>query len=78
MNYTNEGVKIKGDEYLAEKLPEDFDVKEIDLTGKRIDAHSLAIAYNDAESEGVDAIKFYFALKEKFIEQQELAKARNA
>ncbi|RUL51103.1 hypothetical protein [Lysinibacillus antri] len=70
INHTNEGVKVLGDDYLKTKLPADFNVNEIDLTGERIGAGLLAVAYNDAESKGIDAIKRYFAIKEKFMEQQ--------
>lgn len=58
---------FKGDEYLAIKLPEGFNVSEIDVSDVRINADAVARAYNDAEAKGIEAIKRYFAIKEKFI-----------
>ncbi|MFP3919351.1 hypothetical protein U5N28_16240 [Lysinibacillus telephonicus] len=74
INYSNEGVRISGDDHLKEKLPEGFDVSEIDLTSERINAESLATAYGYAQYKGIETIKFYFALKDAFLKQQELAK----
>jgi len=77
INYTNEAVLISGDAHLKEKLPEGFDVSEVDLSGERINAENLAIAYGYAQYKGIDTIKFYFALKQAFLKQQELAKVHD-
>ncbi|MBG9456736.1 hypothetical protein ABE61_22665 [Lysinibacillus sphaericus] len=63
---------IKGDEQLFEKLPEGFDVLQVDISDEKIDAHNLAIAANHAEYRGVEAIKRYFAIKAAFERQQAL------
>jgi len=76
INYTKEAVLISGDADLEAKLPEGFDVSEVDLTGERINADTLAIAYGYAQYKGVEMIKFYFALKDAFLKQQELAKVQ--
>lgn len=65
---------IKGDELLEVKLPEGFDVAEIDISDVRINAQALGRAFNDAECRGIEAIKRYFAIKVAFERQQELAK----
>lgn len=68
------GTLITGDAEYLKRLPEGFDVSEVDLTGVRIDAHNLAIAYDYASYKGVEHVKFYAALKQAYIEQQALAK----
>ena len=75
INYTNKEALISGDAKLEEKLPEGFDASEIDLTGERINADNLAIAFEYAQFKGSEAIKFYFALKQEFLKQQEIARA---
>lgn len=65
--------KMGLDSHLKEQLPEGFDVSEVDLTGERINAENLAIAYEYAHYKGIEAIKFYFALKDAFVKQQEEA-----
>ncbi|MET4561553.1 hypothetical protein ABIA69_002721 [Lysinibacillus parviboronicapiens] len=65
---------IKGDEFLEAKLPEGFDVEEIDISDVRINAQALGKAFNNAECRGIEAIKRYFTIKAAFIHQQELAK----
>lgn len=63
---------IKGDEQLFEKLPEGFDVSQVDISDVRIDAHNLAIEADHAQCQGVEAIKRYFAVKAAFEKQQAL------
>lgn len=63
---------IKGDEQLFEKLPEGFDVSQVDISDEKIDAHSLAIAANHAQYRGVEYVKRYFAMKVAFERQRTL------
>lgn len=74
LNHEN-GTLIQGDAEILKRLPEGFDVSEVDLTDVRVDAHNLAIAAGYASYKSVDHVKFYAALKQAYIEQQALAKA---
>ncbi|MFJ7668407.1 hypothetical protein ACIQXI_15005 [Lysinibacillus sp. NPDC097195] len=69
---------IKGDGFLEAKLPEGFDVAEIDVSDVGINAQTVAQAYNDAECRGIEAIKRYFAIKTAFERQQEPKNVHNA
>ena len=60
---------INGDEQLFEKLPEGFDVSQVDISDEKIDAHNLAILANYAQYRGVEAVKRYFAVKAAFERQ---------
>lgn len=69
------GTLIQGDAEILKRLPEGFDVATVDLTDVRIDAHNLAIAAEYGSYKSVDHVKFYAAIKQAFLRQQELAKA---
>lgn len=63
---------IKGDDRLKEKLPEGFNVSQVDISDEKIDAHNLAILADKASYAGVDYVKRYFAIKAAFERQLEL------
>ena len=63
---------IQGDEQLFEKLPEGFDVSQVDISDEKIDAHNLGILANYAQYRGVEAVKRYFAVKAAFERQRAL------
>jgi len=69
---TNAELLIKGDEHVLAKLPEGFDASTFELTDERVDAQSVARAFNDAECKGEQAIMKYAAIRQAFVQQQAL------
>jgi len=69
---------IKGDERLKEKLPEGFDVSQVDISDVRIDAQNLAVAADKASYAGVEYVRRYFAMKVAFERQLELIAEQKA
>lgn len=63
---------IKGDEQLFEKLPEGFEVSQVDISDEKIDAHNLAILADKASYAGVYYVERYFAVKAAFERRLEL------
>lgn len=63
---------IKGDNRLKEKLPEGFNVSQVDISDVRIDAQNLLIAADKASYAGVEYVKQYFAMKAAFERRLEL------
>ncbi|WP_427108659.1 hypothetical protein [Lysinibacillus xylanilyticus] len=63
---------IKGDDRLKEKLPEGFNVSQVDISDEKIDAQNLAVAADKASYAGIDYVKRYFAIKAAFERQLEL------
>jgi len=77
--YKEDGTSvIKGDERLKEKLPEGFDVAQIDISDEKIDAHNLAILADKASYAGVYYVERYFAVKAAFEQRLKLIAEENA
>lgn len=68
----DETAVIKGDDRLKEKLPEGFNVSQVDISDEKIDAHNLAFLADKASYAGVYYVERYFAVKAAFERQQAL------
>lgn len=69
---------IKGDERLKAKLPDGFDVSQVDISDERIDAHNLTLLADKASYAGVYWVERYFAVKTAFEQRLKLNAAENA
>lgn len=63
---------IKGDDRIKEKLPDGFEVSQVDISDEAIDAHNLAILADKASYAGVYYVERYFAIKAAFERRLEL------
>lgn len=69
----NDQVTIAGDGLLLARLPYNFKVEEVDLGDVSIDAQNLTIAADAASYRGIEAVKYYAAIRAKFLEQAQQA-----